>query len=121
MWLIATTSSGKSGSSYIILIYLLIFGAFYFFYMRPRAKKQKAQRAQQRVVDVGDQVRTIGGMIGTVVSKDANSVTLQTLGGQQIEFIPSAIAGRHVPPGADESTTDDSSEGHDGSTGGDAQ
>lgn len=109
----------KSGNPAIIIIYVIVFGGLYFFYLRPRSRKQKAARQQTRKVEVGDKARTIGGMIGTVVHQDDEKVTLRTAGGQDIEFIPSAIAGKHVPPTPveeTESATDDeehSTEGDD--------
>ncbi len=48
---IAAKSSGSD--SYLILIYIVIFGALYFFYLRPRSRRQKAQRQTQRKVEVG--------------------------------------------------------------------
>jgi len=95
MLLFATT---QKGSPYIILIYVVLFGGLYFFFLRPRSRKQKAQRLEARQVEVGDRARTIGGMIGTVVSRTDEAVTLRTAGGTDIEFVPSAIAGKHVPP-----------------------
>ncbi len=89
-------ASKSSGSPLIIIIYVIVFGGLYFFYLRPRSRKQKAARQQGRQVEIGEQARTIGGMIGTVVRRDENSVTLRTESGVEIEFIPSAIAGKHV-------------------------
>jgi preprotein translocase subunit YajC len=112
-------ASKSSGSPLIIIIYVIVFGGLYFFYLRPRSRKQKAARQQTRHVEVGEKVRTIGGMIGTVVKRTDEAVTLRTDSGYEIEFIPSAIAGKHVPPSEVEETetaTDDeehSTEGDD--------
>ncbi len=97
---VATTSS-KGGSPLIIIIYVVLFGGLYFFYLRPRSRRQKAARTTSRQVEIGDQARTIGGLIGTVVNRTDEAVTLRTASGVELDFIPSAIAGRHVPPGAE--------------------
>jgi preprotein translocase subunit YajC len=114
-----TAAPHKSNNSYILIIYAVVFGAFYFFYIRPRSRKQKATRQQARQVEVGERARTIGGMIGTVVKRTDEAVTLKTASGLEIDFIPSAIAGRHdpVPPSTDdEATNENENEGpsHEG-------
>jgi preprotein translocase subunit YajC len=92
---LAATKS--SSSPLILVIYALVFGGLYFFYLRPRSRKQKAARTQARQVEVGERARTIGGLIGTVVSRTDEVVTLRTASGVELEFIPSAIAGRVDP------------------------
>ncbi len=115
--LFAATKS--SGSPLIIIIYVIVFGGLYFFYLRPRSRRQKAARQQTRQVEIGDQARTIGGMIGTVVRRTEEAVTLRTPSGHELDFIPSAIAGKHVPPSSDDPAEtepehdDNSTEGDD--------
>jgi preprotein translocase YajC subunit len=86
-----------SGSSSILIIYVVVFGALYFFYLRPRSKRQKAQRQETRKVEVGDRAQTIGGFVGTVVRSESDLITLRTDGGVELDFIPSAIARRYEP------------------------
>ena len=57
----------KGGSSYILIIYVLVFGALYFFYLRPRSKRQKAARTVQKKVDVGERAQ-INTMIAEAVA-----------------------------------------------------
>jgi preprotein translocase subunit YajC len=105
----ATKTTSHSNESYLILIYIVIFGAFYYFYLRPRSKRQKASRMDQRKVEVGQRAQTIGGFIGTVVRSDSDMVTLRTDAGVELDFIPNAIARRYDPivPDIPESTDDD--------------
>jgi len=98
-------AAAKGGSSSILLVYLVVLGAFYFFYLRPRNRKQKAAREQGRQVEVGDRVQTIGGFVGTVARRSDDLVTLRTDGGHELDFIPSAIARKIVPPVTDDATT----------------
>ena len=42
----AKATTKHSNESYLILIYIVIFGALYYFYLRPRSKRQKAQRLE---------------------------------------------------------------------------
>lgn len=117
------SSSGSSTS--IIIIYVVVFGALYFFYLRPRSRRQKAARQEQRKVEVGQRAQTIGGFVGTVVKNDGNLVVLRTDAGVELEFIPSAIARRFDPvPESSDDDHDHDHESHDDqdhSTEGDAE
>ena len=101
------TSSG-SGST-LIIIYVIVFGGLYFFYLRPRSRKQKAQRQQGRNVEVGDRAQTIGGFVGTVVKNEDGLITLRSSSGAELDFIPTAIARKYetVVPDVPESTDDE--------------
>ena len=117
LYALATATTNSSSSPVIIIIYVAIFGGLYFFYLRPRSRKQKAARTQARQVDVGERARTIGGLIGTIVSRNDESVTLRTASGVELEFIPSAIAGRvdPVPPSTDDvATSENEDPSHEG-------
>ena len=100
----------SSSSSSILIIYVVVFGGLYFFYLRPRSKKQKAQRQQSRKVEVGQRAQPIGGFVGTVVKNESDLVTLRSASGVELDFIPSAIA-RRFDPVVPESTDDHPTEG----------
>ncbi|MHB2027249.1 MAG: preprotein translocase subunit YajC [Acidimicrobiales bacterium] len=96
----------SSGSSSILIIYVVVFGGLYFFYLRPRSKRQKAQRLDARKVEVGQRAQTIGGLVGTVVRQENDLVTLRTASGVELDFVPTAIA-RRFDPIVPESSDDD--------------
>ena len=104
-------AASHGGSSTILIIYAVVFGGLYFFYLRPRSKKQKAARLVAKKVDVGERAQTVGGFVGTVVSQDAELITLRSAGGVELQFVPSAIARRFDPVALPESTDDDVQEG----------
>jgi preprotein translocase subunit YajC len=87
----------SSSSSSILIIYVVVFGALYFFYLRPRSRKQKAQRSESRKVEVGQRAQTIGGFVGTVVKSESDLITLRTDAGVELDFVPTAIARRYNP------------------------
>ena len=89
----------KTGGSSpaILIIYVVVFGALYFLYLRPRSRRQKAARLEGRKVEVGDRAQTIGGFVGTVVKNDSDLITLRSVSGVELDFIPSAIAKRFDP------------------------
>jgi preprotein translocase subunit YajC len=82
----------SSGSATLLLIYVVIFGALYFLYLRPRSKRQKAQRSEARKVEVGDRAQTIGGFVGVVTKTSPEFITLRASSGAELDFVPQAIA-----------------------------
>lgn len=55
---------------------VIMFVAMYVFVYIPNKKKQKNMQALHNSVAPGDVVITMGGIVGTVVSKDGDYVTL---------------------------------------------
>ena len=47
---------------------VVIFVVFYFFMIRPQKKQEKAQNDMRNNLTVGDEITTIGGIIGKIVS-----------------------------------------------------
>jgi preprotein translocase subunit YajC len=101
----------SSGSSSILIIYVVVFGGLYFFYLRPRSKRQKAQRLDARKVEVGQRAQTIGGLVGTVIRQENDLVTLRTASGVELDFVPTAIARRFDPIVPESSDDDNPTEG----------
>ena len=67
------------GSSSMIWIYLgLMVVAMYFLTIRPQKKKQKEEQAMRDNIQVGDEVTTIGGIIGRVVTVKEDSIIIET-------------------------------------------
>lgn len=72
----------NSSSSYIwmIVIYALIFAALYFFLIRPNSKKKKQEAEMRNSLEIGDEITTIGGIMGRVVAikDDEDSIIIET-------------------------------------------
>ena len=66
----AESSAQSGGMSIIVMIgYLvIIFGAMYFLLIRPQRKKQKEEKKMRENLQVGDEIVTIGGIYGRVIS-----------------------------------------------------
>lgn len=63
--------------SLLILSYALaLFAILYFFVIRPGQKKNTQMRMMHDSIKVGDKVNTIGGVIGTVIWRDTDTVKL---------------------------------------------
>lgn len=65
------------GYSSIIMI-VLLFVVFYFFLIRPENKKKKKLQQMRNELKVGDQITTIGGMVGKIVSIKDDMITFET-------------------------------------------
>ena len=65
-------------TSFVPLI--LIFVVFYFILIRPQRKKDKETQKMRSNVQVGDEIVTIGGVIGIVVSLKEDTVVIETAG-----------------------------------------
>ena len=59
-------SGGGMGAMGQFLIFIPILGIMYFLMIRPQQQKQKAQAEMLKRLKVGDKVRTVGGILGTI-------------------------------------------------------
>lgn len=66
-------------NSNMMWIYLIAMVAImYFLMIRPQKKKQKEEQAMRDNIQVGDEVTTIGGIIGRVVTVKEDSIVIET-------------------------------------------
>jgi preprotein translocase subunit YajC len=70
---------GGGGSLVITLVMLVGFGLFFYFFMiRPQKKQEKEINDMRNNLSVGDEITTIGGIIGKVVSIKEETLVLET-------------------------------------------
>lgn len=62
----------------MILIYGVIFGAMYFLLIRPQKKKQKEEKKMRENLQVGDEIVTIGGIYGRVISLKEDTIVIES-------------------------------------------
>lgn len=74
----ATTESGSLLASFLPLVLIIVF--FYFFLIRPQRKRDKETQQMRSSIEVGDEIITIGGIIGTVVSIREDMLVVETGG-----------------------------------------
>ena len=90
-FLLESTNSGGSLLPTIIMM-VVLFGALYFFMIRPQKKQEKKDAEMRDGLMVGDEVTTIGGIIGKVVSIKGETFVLETTKERtQIRFLRGAI------------------------------
>ena len=73
-------SSAQLVSSVGMLVVVMVI--FYFMLIRPQNKKEKEQKKMRDSIQIGDEVTTIGGIVGIVVRKndDTQTVVIETGG-----------------------------------------
>lgn len=86
--------AGSGGVSLfqVFFPFLLIFFIFYLLIWRPNRRQQKALQRLRESLKNGDRIVTSGGIHGTVVSVDEQTVKLRVADGIKIEVAKSAIA-----------------------------
>ena len=61
-----------------IILMVVLFVALYFFMIRPQKKQEKETNEMRNNLQVGDEITTIGGIIGKIVSIKEETVTIET-------------------------------------------
>ena len=79
----------------------------YFVMIRPQKKRQREQQAMQNNVAPGARVMTIGGLYGTVVDSDDETVTLEASDDNFLVFARQAIAKVVTPAETEAEPTED--------------
>lgn len=89
-------AEGQGVSSFIpmILLYVVLFGAMYFILFRPQSKKRKKEEKMRQNLQIGDEVTTIGGIMGKIVSvkEETDSFVIETGIGSKIRIKRWAVA-----------------------------
>ena len=89
----AADASGGMGDWGMWIGLILMVVLFYFIAIRPQRKQEKAQNDMRNSLKVGDEITTIGGIIGKIVSiKDETCVIETTRDNTKIRILKSAIS-----------------------------
>ena len=94
-----TTESASAGGSAVMLIVwaVVIGGLFWFMLIRPQRTRSKRQQVLQSALEVGTEVHTIGGIVGTIEYMDDTTAVLQLEGGGRMRVLRKAIADKFQP------------------------
>lgn len=74
----AAQQTGFLGGYGSILIIVAIFAIMYFLMIRPQKKQQKKDAEMRNNLTVGDDIITIGGIMGRVVTVKEDSIIIET-------------------------------------------
>ncbi len=91
---VATANEGGIGSLILPIAMVAVFGVFFYFFMiRPQKKQEKEINEMRNSLSVGDEITTIGGIIGKVVSIREETVLIETSHDRtKIRLLKSAIS-----------------------------
>ena len=76
-----TAASGadqKSSSIQMIVLMVVLFALMYFLMIRPQKKRQKEEQEMRNALEIGDEIVTIGGIVGRVVTVRENDLIIET-------------------------------------------
>ena len=62
-----------------IIMMVALFAIMYFFMIRPQKKKQKEEEKMRNNLQPGDEIMTIGGFYGKVISVKEDSVVIESV------------------------------------------
>lgn len=74
----AAAAAGAGGTLTMVLMLVVMFVAFYFFGIRPQKKQEREANNMRNNLTVGDEITTIGGIIGKIVSIKEETCVIET-------------------------------------------
>ena len=94
---VTTGAAGANGAPMDMMstipMLLIMVAVFYFMLIRPENKRKKEAENMRSNVKVGDEITTIGGVIGTIVNGKEDKIVIETSADQvRIEFAKWAIS-----------------------------
>jgi preprotein translocase subunit YajC len=108
MDILAQANSGGGSALSLLVPLVLMGGLFYFLLIRPQQRRARAQRDLIASVDVGDEIMTAGGILGTVtaIDDDEDLLTVEIAPNTNIRVVKRAVSQRFVEDAADEDYED---------------
>jgi len=79
-----TASTGGAGGIMGFLPMIALFVIFYFLLIRPQQKRQKEHKNMVAGLAKGDEIVTMGGVLGKITKVDENFVTVEIAQGTEI-------------------------------------
>ena len=93
--IVAQEADGAGGNILGFLLPIVILGGlFYVMLYLPRRRQQKKAEELLAAITVGDEIRTIGGIFGTIRAEDDDSYTIDLGDGTRMRIAKRAVAER---------------------------
>lgn len=87
----AQAANGAQAITTVVMLVAML-AIFYFFMYRPQKKQEKESNDMRNNLKVGDEITTIGGIIGKIVSIKDETVLIETSGERnKIRILRSAV------------------------------
>ena len=71
---------GATGTWGTIIMIVIMFAVFYFFAIRPQKKQEKETQQMRDALSIGDEIVTIGGIVGIITNAVLNKLEKSKLG-----------------------------------------
>ncbi len=78
LYLAAATDTASMLATFIPLILMIV--VFYFLLIRPQKKRDKEVQKMRENIEIADEIVTIGGIIGRIVSIKDDTIVIETAG-----------------------------------------
>ena len=76
--LLTADAAETSGTGSMLLMIIIMFLIFWLMIIRPENKKKKAAEEMRSALTLGDEITTIGGIVGNIVQITENTITIET-------------------------------------------
>lgn len=87
----ASAAGADSNNLMSFLPLILMFAVLYFIMIRPQMRRQKETKAMLEALTVGDEVVTVGGIVGKVSALKDQFVTVEIAVGTEVQMQKAAI------------------------------
>ena len=71
-------AGSKNGSYSYIFMMIALVGVMYFMMIRPQKKRQKEEQEMRSSLEIGDEIITIGGIVGKVITIRDDDIIIET-------------------------------------------
>ena len=82
-----------------LIVIVAMFALLWLFFIMPQRRRAQAQRELLASVEVGDEILTVGGLIGRVRSAQDEELVLEIAPGTEVRVARRAVAGVLAPEG----------------------
>lgn len=71
-------ADGKNGTATYIIMMVVLIALMYFMMIRPQKKRQREEQEMRSSLEIGDEIITIGGIVGRVVTIREEDLIIET-------------------------------------------
>ena len=83
--------AGDAGGIMSFIPLILMFVVLYFIMIRPQMKRQKEMKAMLEALAAGDEVITVGGILGKVTAVKDQYITVEIVAGTEVQMQKNAV------------------------------
>ena len=83
--------AGDAGGLMSFIPLILMFVVLYFIMIRPQMKRQKEMKAMLEALAAGDEVITVGGILGKVTAVKDQYITVEIVAGTELQMQKNAV------------------------------